>query len=322
MSRRHPTFKMQFVRFILLAMWMFCLVAPIEAWSKSYWLPAVGDNVVGKIQGVPAAANDTLIDIGRRENLGFEEMRLANPTVDPWLPVDGELVVLPHLFVLPEAPYEGIVLNVAEMRIYHFVRRRGEKAWVTTHPVSIGRQDWRTPLGRTQIIAKALDPSWYPPRSVVAEAEKEGRELPSVVPPGPDNPLGRHAMRLGIPGYLIHGTNKPRGIGMRVSHGCIRMYPEDIEQLFDQIPVGTTVHIVDQPVKIGWLAGTLYLEVHPTSGEFDSGGRMHDAVIERWIADRLTPEELQWVDWPRVRQALTAMTGIPYAVASVQNRLP
>ena len=292
----------------------------VDALAKGYWLPHGRDTVVGKLGGLEAATEDTLIDVARRFNLGFEEMRLANPTVDPWVPGAGDLVVLPSLFVLPDAPREGLVLNVAEMRVNYYPRlTRNQRPWVLTHPVSIGRQDWKTPLGTTRITAKTRDPAWYPPASIIAESAANGRVLPARVPPGPNNPLGRHALRLAMPGYLIHGTNRPRGIGMRVSHGCVRMYPEDIAALFDEIPVGTPVHIVDQPVKVGWRGGRMYIEVHPTSGEFDGGGQLDFDAVAEFVRSQVTQVEAARVDWKRVRAAAQAMTGIPYAISRVSR---
>jgi L,D-transpeptidase ErfK/SrfK len=148
--------------------------------------------------------------------------------------------------------------------MYYFPQPRdGEPAYVKTYPISIGRMDWETPLGLTKIVSKARNPTWYPPESVREEHAADGKPLPRIVPPGPDNPLGEYAMRLGLPGYLIHGTNRPAGVGMRVTHGCVRMFPEDIDYLFAQIGVDTPVRIINEPVKIGWDGDELVMEVHP-----------------------------------------------------------
>ena len=236
---------------------------PIIAFAETYVLPPPDVDLIGEVRLVYAAHEDTLLDIARRYSLGYEEIVQANPGVDRWLPGQGTPVVLPTRHILPDAPREGIVLNLPEMRLYYYPNAQpGEKPVVMTHAVSIGRMDWKTPLGTTRIVAKQEDPSWYPPASIKAEHAARGDFLPDVIPGGPDNPLGRFAMRLGIPGYLIHGTNRPYGIGMRVTHGCIRMYPEDIEGLFPIVPINTPVYIVNQPVKAGWLAGTLFLEAH------------------------------------------------------------
>lgn len=238
-------------------------ISTVAARAETFILPPPDVDLVGEIRIDYAQHEDTLLDIARRHSLGYEEIIQANPGVDRWLPGAGTPVVLPTRHILPDAPREGIVLNVPEMRLYYYPKpEAGERPVVITYPVSIGRMDWSTPLGKTSVVAKQKDPPWYPPASIKEEHAADGDILPDVVPGGPDNPLGRHALRLGIPAYLIHGTNKPYGIGMRVTHGCVRMYPEDIESLFPRVPVGTPVYIVNQPVKAGRLAGTLFLEFH------------------------------------------------------------
>jgi len=232
--------------------------------AARYAMPAPGDDLIGQPQLVRASRSETLLDIARAYDVGQEAILRANPEVDRWLPKEGDPVWIPTQFILPEVKREGLVLNLPEMRIYHFHHVGSDNAPVVdTYPASIGRMDWQTPLGETRVVSKQRDPAWYPPESLKQEAAAKGEPVPDVVPPGPDNPLGQYALRLGVPGYLIHGTNKPYGVGMRVSHGCVRLLPEDIEQLFSQLPVGTPVQIINQPVKTGWLDGVLYLEVHP-----------------------------------------------------------
>ena len=238
------------------------LAFPVHA--AIYDLPPEGQDVIGEISTVVANHDDTLVDIARRHGLGYYDVVRANPDVNVWVPGEGTEIVLPNRFVLPPGPRTGLVLNIAEYRMYYYPKpATGEVAKVHTYPMSIGRMDWETPLGLPQIIAMARNPAWYPPQSVREEHAADGDPLPSVVPPGPDNPLGTRALRLGLPGYLIHGTNKPAGVGMRVSHGCIRMFPEDIEFLFDRIQVKTAVRIIDVPVKVGWDGDALVAEVHP-----------------------------------------------------------
>ncbi len=238
------------------------LVVPAQA--DTFILPPADVDVVGSVQIMTASSEETLLDIARRYDLGQNEILLANPDVDRWLPADGSQVILPNRFILPDAERSGLILNLPEMRLYYYPKAKpGETPVVITHPISVGRMDWETPLGMTKIVSKQKDPEWRPPKSIKDEHEQDGEPLPEVIPAGPDNPLGRYAMRLGIPGYLIHSTNKPYGVGMRVTHGCIRMYPEDIEKVFDDIPVGTPVRIVNQPIKLGWLADSLFIELHP-----------------------------------------------------------
>lgn len=236
--------------------------------SDRFPLPPEGTDVVGKIQVTTARHEDTLLDIARRYDLGYEEIIAANPGVDPWLPGEGTRVVLPTQFVLPEGEREGLVLNLASMRLFFYPEPRpGETAQVITHPIGIGREGWSTPQGTMQITHKKEQPAWTVPESVRTEHARQGNPLPKIMPPGPDNPLGDFAMRLSNPRYLIHGTNKPYGVGLRVSHGCVRLYPEDIARLFPAVPTGTQVRIINEPYLVGWHNGTLYLEAHPPLAE-------------------------------------------------------
>jgi L,D-transpeptidase ErfK/SrfK len=241
----------------------------------------VGQELIGETQVIFARYENTFSAIGREFNLGYEEMRSANPGVDQWLPGEGTPIYLPTQSILPDAPRSGIVVNVPAMRLYYFTTEKPAEAGgqevvkVSSHPIGIGVQGWATPFGEAKVTGKARDPAWYVPASIRKEHAERGDPLPSVVPPGPDNPLGRHAMTLSLPGYLIHGTNKPAGVGMRSSHGCIRLYPEDIEALFGRVARGTPVRLVNQPVLAGWRDGQLYLEVHPPLAE-----ETHDLVAE------------------------------------------
>jgi L,D-transpeptidase ErfK/SrfK len=248
------------MRTLLLSM----LLLAFAARAEIYELPPAGYDVIGAVTTITARHEDTLVDIARRHGLGYQDIVRANPDVNPWVPGEGTEVVLPTRFVLPPGPRKGLVLNLAEYRMYYFpTPRDGEPALVMTYPISIGRMDWETPLGNTSVVAMARDPAWYPPQSVRDEHAADGDPLPRVVPPGPENPLGTRAIRLGLPGYLIHGTNRPAGVGMRVSHGCIRMLPEDIEFLFEHVGVKTPVRIINEPIKLGWEGDTLVMEAHP-----------------------------------------------------------
>jgi L,D-transpeptidase ErfK/SrfK len=244
----------------LAAIWL----ATGPVYAEVYELPPEGYDVIGTVSTITARYEDTLVDIARRHGLGYLDIVRANPGVNPWLPGEGTEIILPSRFVLPPGPRTGLVLNLAEYRMYYFPEAgEGKPAYVYTYPMSIGRMDWETPLGKTRIIAMAKNPAWYPPQSVRDEHAADGDPLPRVVPPGPANPLGTRALRLGLPGYLIHGTNRPAGVGMRVSHGCVRMFPEDIEFLFERIRVNTSVRIINVPVKIGWDGDVLVAEIHP-----------------------------------------------------------
>jgi L,D-transpeptidase ErfK/SrfK len=223
---------------------------------------APGQDVVGTLQVTRSTKEDTLTDIARRFNVGYEEIVRANPKVDPWIPGEGTEVIVPTQFILPNAPREGIVINVPQMRLFYFPpAKKGEPKMVYTHPIGIGRVGWATPQGTTKVVRRQKDPTWRPTASIIKEHKEErGEDLPRVVGPGPDNPLGRYAFYLGWPTYMIHGTNKPAGVGLRSSHGCIRLYPEDIELLFSMVPVGTKVTVVNEPFVFGFQDDKLYLQ--------------------------------------------------------------
>jgi L,D-transpeptidase ErfK/SrfK len=291
-------------------------LAPTLVGAASYPLPSGSDNVIGEIQHVVARHEDTLLDIGRRYGVGYEEIVAANPGVDPWLPGEGAEVVIPSRYILPDKPHEGVIVSLAEHRLYYFPRpKAGEIPTVETYPISIGKMDWKTPLGLTRIVDKRVRPIWYPPESVRREHEADGRPLPRAVPPGPDNPLGEYAMRLAIPGgaYLIHGTNRPAGVGMQVTHGCIRMYPEDIEHFFKLVPVNTAVRMVDRPYKMGWRGEELYIEVHaPLEGEGSAETYSLTNITRLLVA--ATQDRTVAIDWARAEQAFVQASGIPEPV--------
>ncbi len=266
-------------------------------------------NVVGGLYSLRLREGDTLPDVARHYDLGYNDIVLANPGVDPWVPPAGSRILLPLRHILPDAPREGIVLNLANMRLFYFPPGEGGGR-VHTYPVGIGREGWETPTGTTRIASKKVNPSWVPPLSIRKEQAREGNPLPKVVPPGPDNPLGDYALRLNMPGYLIHGTNKPYGVGMRVSHGCVRLYPEDIERLFGRINVGNVVRIVDQPYLAGWLSGELYLEAHaPLDGGVAQAGQMQEDLLDRLDAE--ARERGLMIDRARAIEVLRRQDGIP-----------
>lgn len=255
--------------FRLLISTIFLLVfLPVNA--TTFNLADEKTRIVGHNLVVLSHKEDTLLDIARRFDVGYNEIVTANPDLDPWLPGTGKRVLVPNRFILPDAPHKGIVINLAEMRLYYYPpKKKNQLQQVITHPIGVGREGWTTPLGKTRIIQKKKDPTWTPPASILAEHLEKGDPLPKVVPAGPDNPLGAYAMRLGMPGYLLHGTNRPFGVGMRVSHGCIRLFPEDIESLFGIVAVNTPVEILYQPYKAALDGTDLYLEAHQTQDDID-----------------------------------------------------
>ena len=324
--------------FRLLTM-LLILLLPLTAQAERFELPPDGNDVVGALTVVLSRADDTLLDIARRHGLGYEDIVRANPDVDTWLPGEGTEVLLPTRYVLPPGPRQGVILNLAEYRMYYFPEpKNGEQAVVMTYPMSIGRMDWETPLGLARVVSKVRNPTWYPPQSVRAEHAAGGDPLPRIVPPGPNNPLGEFAMRLSIPGYLIHSTNRPAGVGMRVTHGCIRMFPEDIRFLFDQVALDTPVRIINEPVKVGWHGDELIMEVHRAldevpietdSGEITSEALPEDAY-QHQERDVLTALTIQFVaatksragelDWQRAEELLDRADGIPVQVGrTIEN---
>ncbi len=278
---------------------------------------APGSDMIGELRRVAAAHEDTLLDLARNNGLGYVEMIAANRGVDPWVPGESTAIMLPTAHVLPDVARQGLVVNLGEHRLYYFGPPGSEPV---TFPLGVGREGWATPLGTTEIVRKKERPTWYPPESIRAEKP----HLPKVVPPGPSNPLGSHALYFGWPKYLIHGTNMPWGVGRRVSHGCIRLYPEDIGRLFEIVPIGTPVAVIDQPIKIGWAGGELYVEAHPDpaqADELESTGRITSADADSH-ADALyriktragTAQDR--LDWGLIRKALEERSGVPVRVTA------
>jgi L,D-transpeptidase ErfK/SrfK len=302
--------------FYRLSLTLCALLGVAGADAATYPLPTNGDSVIGEVQYATAQHEDTLLDIGRRYGVGYEEIVAANPGVDPWLPGEGAQVLIPSRYILPDEPREGVIVSLAEHRLYYFPRpKAGEQATVETYPISIGKMDWKTPLGVTRIVDKRVRPTWYPPESVRKEHEADGRPLPRAVPPGPDNPLGEYAMRLGIPGgaYLIHGTNRPAGVGMQVTHGCIRMYPEDIAHFFKRVAVNTAVRMIDRPYKMGWRGEELFIEVHaPLEGEATSESRSLTNITRLLVS--ATHDRTVAIDWAKAEQAFAQASGVPELV--------
>jgi L,D-transpeptidase ErfK/SrfK len=300
--------------------WAACICGPAAA--TVYELPENGSAVFGTDERIKATYQDTLLDIARRYSLGYEEIIRANPGVDMWLPGEGTDILLPGKRILPAGPREGVVVNLPEHRLYYFPKtRKGEKPVVITYPVSIGKMDWSTPLGETHVVSKQKNPAWYPPESVRKEHLANGDPLPKVVPAGPDNPLGDYAMRLAVGGgsYMLHGTNNPMAVGMAITHGCIRMYPEDVAALFPLVPVGTKVWLINDPVKVAYVDGELLLEAHPP---VDKEGQTTEPNLELLSQqlDKAVGNDTAAIHWDLARDTLQAANGIP-AVVGLQADL-
>jgi len=298
--------------FGLLLLGLCCL--PCLAQNRHILTSETNTDLVGRNSSTYVSREETLIDVAVRYQLGYNMIRSANPGIDAWLPDDGSKALLPFNVILPDAPRKGIVINTAEMRLFFYRKDEQDYNSVAVYPISVGRRDWATPLTETRVTLRIEHPPWYPPESIRAEHAARGDVLPKIVPAGPDNPLGDYLLALAIPSYFIHGTNKRFGIGMQVTHGCIRMYPEHIEELYNLVSVNTPVTIVNQPYKVGWKDEMLYLEVHhplELDGVVQEGNRTG-------VVDKLTSilEELPEVliDWNRVDRAIKNATGVPVLV--------
>jgi len=293
------------------------------AFALAFPLPPAGDDMVGEVQILTARYEDTFASIADQYDLGFSELLAANPGVDPWLPGEGTQIVLPTRYVLPPAPREGIVINIAEYRLYYFPKGSNQ---VHTYPLGVGREGWNSPLGETHILRKTPNPSWYPPESIRREHAAEGDPLPRIVPPGPDNPLGPYKLNLSMPGYLIHGSNKLFGIGMRVSHGCFRMFNPDVLELASLVNIGTKVRIINMPYKIGKSGGQFYLEVHKPlvddEKQRDDIQQQHASLLgARLQQDKLVSNRHVRLDWNIVQKTLEEAVGIPTWIAGIDDTL-
>jgi len=304
-------------RMALRARWAWALAGVLAMFATApacaaQFALAADQTVLGTLQSTTTAEGDTLPAIQRPYDLGYAELMAANPGVNPWLPAAGTPIVIPSEYILPDAPHTGIVINLGERRLYYF--HPGGKT-VETFPVGVGVEGKKTLMGKTTVVSKEKNPTWFPPASI----HKENPDLPAAVPHGPDNPLGDYALHLGWNGYLIHGTNRPDGVGRNVSHGCIHLYPEDIQLLFGEIPVGTPVRTVNQPVLTAWIDGRLYVAVHPSQSqtdEIDLGEPMTPELPPDLIA-RVTSAAAgrsDPVDWDAVQRAGLERTGLPVAV--------
>lgn len=268
-------------------------------------------DIIGDLTYRITRHEETLLDIAREMSLGVPEISAVNPGVDPWLPGAETLVTLPTQFILPDAPRQGIVVNYGDLRLYYFPK----SGPVQTYAIGIGREGFELKFGQTRIVRKKERPTWYP----TADTQRDKPWVGKVVPPGPDNPLGEYALYLGWPTYLIHGTNKPFGVGRRVSRGCIRCYPEGIERLFRQVTVDTPVTCLNQSVKAGWHQGELYLEAQPDFAQID------ELEANLTLTPKPAPEARQYIigkagpdaeriDWAVVEAELAMRRGIPVQI--------
>ena len=275
--------------------------------------------LIGELAVVESRENDTLPDIGRHFGLGYNDITAANKGVSAWTPRANSRVLLPLQFIVPDAPRKGIVLNVANMRMFYYPRKERNKVY--TYPVGIGRDGWNTPMGMTSVAVKTPNPDWHVPPSILREHAAKGHRLPSVVRSGPDNPLGYFAMRLAIGSYLIHGTNKPFGIGMQISHGCVQLYPENIEVLFKKTPVGTPVRIIHDPYLVAWHENRLYLEANEPLEKWSRSKRQLKKQVSKELT-KIAKQHNATVDWGRVDRVIDRAEGIPTPVLANSPDIP
>lgn len=300
---------------LILAAALFCIPS---LYAATYQITP-GSDIVGQMQSYTVQKGDTFAEVARKYDLGIIELQEANPTVKEKEALKaGTVMIIPTQFILPAAvARQGIVLNIAELRLYYFPPNTNT---VVTFPVGIGRQGWRTPTGETTIVQKRANPEWIPPASIRAEAAARGRDLPAVVPAGPNNPLGLYALNLGWTNYRMHGTNAPSSVGTRASHGCIRMLPEDIDSLFHQVEVGTKVTIIHEPFKVGVQDGQLYFEAHqPFPEEYYTKGDSDEDMVVDALGTTTYPLADNPINTSEVKKLIKETYGYPVKITNVPN---
>ena len=275
-------------------------------------------DITGKSVAYTVRDKETLIDIARKFDISFADIMSANGRIDPWLPKKNRKILIPNRHIMPSVKRDGIIINLGDLRIYFYKNY----LLIGTYPIGIGRSGWETPLGLAEVIEKKIDPYWIPPDSV----REEDPSLPKIVAPGEDNPLGTRAIYLSMPSYLIHGTNKPYGVGMKVSHGCIRMYPEDVESLFDLVEVGTKVIIINQPIKVGWYNNDLYIEVHQLpayaseKNTLENKDRRTLYPLATSMVQKIAGISITEVDWQVVFKSVIEAKGIPTKISEEASK--
>lgn len=296
---------------LVLSLWVTTSVMALR-----FPLPSAGNDLFGEVKVASVQPNDTFATIARRFDVGYYELVEANPEVDPDHPMQGTVLVIPTQFLLPRVKREGIVVNLSSMRMYYFPK---DANYFYTYPIGIGRQDWQTPLGELKIIQKIVNPVWYVPESVFRYREQQGDPVPKVVGPGPDNPLGKLALRLSKPTYLIHDTNDPGSVGRRSSAGCIHLYTEDIQQLFSMVHRGTRVFILNQPYIAGWDQDKLYIEAHYPLEEERPHLINNTTAVMDFINAVLPGHEESAVDWQKANDIVQEHTGIPTMIGTAKT---
>lgn len=281
---------------------------------NTYPIPNKGNDVIGQSAQIRAKKGMTFDQLAQRYDIGAQELMDANPRIKPYAIPVGAKITIPTEYILPpEQDRKGIVINLAEMRLYYFDKNNNT---VMTFPVAVGRDGWNTPLGKTYVYRKEEAPVWNVPKSIRDEYfKKTGLEHPLRIEAGSDNPLGDYAIYLHMDGYLIHGTNSPASIGRRVSSGCIRMFNGDVSELFKYVKRGTPVNILYDPNKVGWRDGKLYLEVHSVSPAKNEN--VSSDTVSEMISSALNGHSAN-IDWTAVKKVINAHNGIPTQIG-VEN---
>lgn len=305
---------------------------PASAPAATFPLPSDGSTIVGEPRRVIPFGSNTLLDIARHFDVGHHEITGANPRVDVWVPETGDPVLVPSQYILPPKPWAGIVINISQRRLFYFpAPAKGQPASVITFPISIAREGWATPLGPTTVVARHKDPAWFVPKSIQEEHRANGEELPEYFPPGPNNPMGMLAIQLGFKSIFIHGTNRPWGVGMRTSHGCLHLYPEDAATLFPLMKSGVPVRVIDEPVVVGVHAGQLHLARYEAVQEYGTSRDpmtravlalapfLQSAVLPRADTGNgrqpADPGPRYAVDWQKLQAAIAGVQILPLSIA-------
>jgi L,D-transpeptidase ErfK/SrfK len=289
-------------------------IHPEEKIERNDFVVAKEDDVIGRLAVIRLERGDTLPDIARHFSLGINTVSAANPGIDIWVPEAGGRILLPLSFILPDTSRKGIVINLAAMRLFYF-RKDGKLLAVSTYPVGIGTTEQPSPMGKMYITRKKFRPTWYVPAVIAKDHREKGDLLPAKVPPGPLNPLGEYALYLSKSGYLVHGTNKPASIGLRATYGCIRLYPEDIKNLFENTPVKTPVRIVNQPYLIGQRDGIIYIEAHKP---FEGSGTAELKKAYKKLRN-IEKKSGHAFDWRKVGKVLGEARGFPVPLIDIRH---
>lgn len=296
------------VKTLIIAVLLFFAALDLSVAQTEYrYAPAAKDpsriiTVIGRMLTHTVQTGETLLDIARKYGLGFSELKAFHPDKDPWLLEEGSRIQIPALWIVPPTKHRAIVINVPEMRLYRFHAKRGT---VSTYPVTVGEEETQTPLGTYRVVEKEEDPEWNIPPKLRHKYNTK------IMPAGPDNPIGRYWLGLSARGYGIHGTDNPWSVGRILSNGCIRLYPEDIEKLYHDVPKGTRVEILYEPVKFGFRGTVIFVEVHE-----DPYGYIEDMEQQARIAAKKQGIE-EYVNWEKIDEAVELKNGVPVPVGAL-----